>query len=189
MAGRRRDDPGGRFPVVARRVNFSRRPVRSAAGREAFDAPTRVLLVSHEMNAPSARRPEFPTSVDAPADGPGPSHLARRRAPRAPYGASVRLLGHHGISEGRIENLSTRGALVVTDRPLTAGSVLQLRFDTPDGGVGRCAAIVRWVRVAPSTGRAALGVEFQVPPPELRRAIAAYVASHGDEPDPGGAID
>jgi len=36
--------------------------------------------------------------------------------------------------------------------------------------------VLRWVRIAPTSQRAALGFEFQVPPLALRNAVEIYVA-------------
>ncbi len=112
------------------------------------------------------------------------AHLARRKVPRAAYSTPVRLLGHHGVMAGRIEDISTRGVLVITETPLEVGSVVQLSFATPGvGTIVQCAGVLRWVRIAPSSKRAAMGFEFQATPNELRTAVEAYVAQQQSVPD------
>lgn len=146
-----------------------------AAPRRATEAPAAI----------SPPPPTQRTSAPSPAADPA-GHMARRRVPRAAYSTPVRLLGHHGVMEGRIEDISSRGILAITATPLEVGSVVQLRFATPgSGAMVQCAGVLRWVRIAPSSKRAAMGFEFQATPNELRSAVEAYVAQQQSAPDAG----
>ena len=79
--------------------------------------------------------------------------------------------------EGRIEDISTRGVLVISAKALEMGVVVQMSFALPGNGViVQTNAVLRWVRIAPASQRAALGLEFQVPPLALRNAVEIYVA-------------
>ena len=104
---------------------------------------------------------------------------ARRKVPRAAYATPVRLLGNHGVMEGRIEDISTRGVLVVAPKALDTGAAVQLSFALPTtGAMVQTAAVIRWVRVAPASQRAAMGFEFQVPPTALRVSVDEYILQH-----------
>jgi hypothetical protein len=114
----------------------------------------------------------------------GASGLSRRRVPRAPYHTPVVLLGHHGVLDGAIEGISTRGVLVIAARDLVVGAVVRLHFALPDtGAMEWCTAVLRWVRIAPSSKRAAMGFEFQAPPTAVRSAVEAFVARRGGDTD------
>lgn len=122
--------------------------------------------------------PGVPTAPPPPPPVPSdaPSGVSRRRVARAAYTTPVRLIGHHGIMEGRIEDISTRGVLAITEKALEVGSVVQLSFALPISGVMvQTNAVLRWVRIAPASHRAAMGFEFQVPPLSLRNAVDSYV--------------
>lgn len=139
-----------------------------ATPKPVTQAPSRV------SSPPTPQRRSAPSPAIDQA-----SLLARRKVPRAAYSTPARLLGHHGVMEGRIEDISTRGVLVITESPLEVGSVVQLRFATPgNGAIVQCAGVLRWVRIAPSSKRAAMGFEFQATPTELRTAVESYVAQH-----------
>lgn len=123
-------------------------------------------------------------AVSPPVAPEQPSGLTRRRVARAPYTTPVRLIGHHGVMEGRIEDISTRGVLVISARALEIGVVVQLSFALPGNGViVHTNAVLRWVRIAQTSQRAALGFEFQVPPLALRNAVEIYVAQRESQPE------
>ncbi len=152
----------------------------------------RAVTVSPDRTPKTAVQVPSPISSPPPAQrrsAPAPAaeaseHLARRKVPRAAYSTPVRLLGHHGVLEGRIEDISTRGVLVIAETSLEVGSVVQLRFATPgSGAIVQCAGVLRWVRIAPSSKRAAMGFELQATPNELRTAVEVYVAQQQSVPD------
>ncbi len=128
----------------------------------------------------SALRPPTPP-LGSPGASPAiapeqPTGLSRRRIARAAYTTPVRVVGHHGVMEGRVEDISTRGVLVIAAHTLEVGAVVQLTFALPGTGVMvQSSAVLRWVRIAPSSQRAAMGFEFQVPPLALRNAVELYV--------------
>ncbi|MDP3215224.1 MAG: PilZ domain-containing protein, partial [Deltaproteobacteria bacterium] len=113
-----------------------------------------------------------------------PSGVSRRKVARAAYATPVRIIGHHGVMEGRIEDISTRGVLVISAKALEIGVVVQMSFALPGNGViVQTNAVLRWVRIAPASQRAALGFEFQVPPLALRNAVEIYVAQRESQSD------
>ncbi|MGH7270867.1 MAG: PilZ domain-containing protein, partial [Polyangiaceae bacterium] len=109
----------------------------------------------------------------------------RRRMPRAPYITPVSLLLKGGSIDGRTEDISEGGMLVIIRQPCLPGQVATVRFAAPmDGKVVNCEACIRWVRVARSDaadGARAVGLEFVQAPPEVRSSIARYVTAMGGE--------
>lgn len=159
--------------------------------------PTRFLVGTSQQSLRAVSLPTDPgpkpaAPVPVPVQRPVVSaveaaNLARRKVPRAAYSTPVRLLGHHGVMEGRIEDISTRGILVIAGTPLEVGSVVQLRFAIPgSGAMVQCAGVLRWVRIAPASRRAAMGFEFQATPTELRSAVDIYVSQQQSAPDADG---
>jgi hypothetical protein len=153
-----------------------------------------LRAVTPVLDRPARRSAPLPVAAPDPAMTPGgtagesPSWVSRRKVARAAYATPVRLIGHHGVMEGRIEDISTRGVLVIAAKPLENGVVVQLSFALPGNGVMiQTNAVLRWVRLASASQRAALGFEFQVPPLALRNAVDAYVIQRegGNDTDEG----
>jgi serine/threonine-protein kinase len=114
--------------------------------------------------------------VDGAAEGTPSGVLRKRQSVRAPYVTPVVLMLAGGDEiDGRAEEISTEGMLVVTALPLPLGHRLSLRFASPvTGEMLFVEASVRWIREG--RGRSAMGVEFADPPDVLRAVIAEYVA-------------
>jgi hypothetical protein len=178
--------------ATAERFSCARDLVGSLEATHIAHATTRFLSGSsqHGLRAitplldPPLRRyafrrptPSHGSPSAAPAIAPEqPTGVSRRRIARAAYTTPVRLVGHHGVMEGRVEDISTRGVLVIAAHTLEIGAVVQMTFALPGSGVMvQTSAVLRWVRIAPSSQRAALGFEFQVPPIALRNAVESYV--------------
>ncbi len=107
---------------------------------------------------------------------------ARRRYPRAPYSTPVRLVLEGGVVDGRAEDISVGGMLVITPGAVPVGAAAQVRFALPTtGAMVTCAAEVRWVRqkAGRAGGARAVGVEFVAPDDEVRAQLARYVALMG----------
>jgi serine/threonine protein kinase len=103
----------------------------------------------------------------------------RRRFPRAPYVTPVRILRppDKGV-DGRSEDVSVGGLLVVVSAPLGEGEVVKVRFALPTSGkLIELSARTKWVRNA--RGTEAVGLEFTALPPDALEAIEAYVAEMG----------
>ena len=203
--------PGGLVFAVERclrtasseRFSCARDFVGSLDSTQIARATTRFLSGSSQQGLraitpllePPARRPPQrpptppqgnPVSPSPPIAPEQPSGVSRRKVARAAYTTPVRLLGHHGVMEGRIEDISTRGVLVIAARALEIGAVVQMSFALPGSGVMvQTTAVIRWVRIAPSSQRAALGFEFQVPPLALRNAVESYVMQRESQPEAG----
>jgi hypothetical protein len=102
-----------------------------------------------------------------------------RRAPRAPYRTPVRIeLPGLGAVDGRSEDISVGGLLVITRSKATVGSLVTVRFALPiDGKVVGERAVVKWSRSAKRGGDlCAIGIELGAPSAETRSQIERYVA-------------
>jgi serine/threonine-protein kinase len=123
-----------------------------------------------------------PVPKFAPANAPAAD--PRRKVPRAPYVTPVSLAVAGGTVDGRTEDISEGGLLVITRQACEANQRAKVRFASPiEGRVVTCDAHVRWVRAAPpevANGARAIGVEFIEPSAEIRASIARYVAAMGE---------
>lgn len=113
--------------------------------------------------------PPLPASVGAAQAG-----AQRRQWRRAPYSTPLQLLLESGGIDGRSEDISEAGLLVVSRESCATGQRAVVRFALPmEGKVVSVDAQVRWVRAAHS--RHAIGLEFPAPPAYVRMSIARYV--------------
>jgi eukaryotic-like serine/threonine-protein kinase len=98
----------------------------------------------------------------------------RRRAPRAPYNTPVRIVLDRVSLDGRSEDISERGMLVLCRGECATDRLVQVRFASPiDGKVVALHARVRWVK-GHTLGLRALGVEFVEVPDDVRVSINRY---------------
>ncbi len=103
---------------------------------------------------------------------------ARRKFNRAPYRTPVRLSTQSGEVDGRCEDVSEGGMLLITKQPLTQNEEVAIRFALPmEGRICVCAAKVQWVRVRADRAveQQAAGLEFIGLSSEVRSSIARYV--------------
>jgi len=128
-----------------------------------------------------------PKGRDAHSGKPPPSVAGpeQRRFARAPYRTPVRIeVSGIGTVDGRSEDVSGGGLLVVSRGGLKGGTEVTVRFALPlDGHVVSEPAIVKWSRAAradDSSGLCAIGVELTGASPETLRQIERYVSLMGD---------
>jgi serine/threonine protein kinase len=103
----------------------------------------------------------------------------RRRFHRAPYLTPVRVLSSGGDVDGRCEDISEGGMLLLSDKACKPNEEVSVRFALPiDGRIASCTARVQWVRTWPDRPHApqAIGLEFSNLSSDQRAAIARYVA-------------
>jgi len=99
---------------------------------------------------------------------------ARRRFGRAAYVTPVRIVTVDGAADGRSEDVSEGGLLVVTQSNVTEGAHVSVRLPLPSSGrVVTCDAIARWARTR--RGQKAIGLAFTSLPEEARVDIERYV--------------
>ncbi|MFO0629212.1 MAG: PilZ domain-containing protein [Polyangiales bacterium] len=124
---------------------------------------------------------ERPTSISgvrrpmAPPPLPG---VARRQHTRAPYTTPVRINAGIGPIDGRTEDLSRGGVLVLTARDIPLGERVTLKFALPtDGAIAQCEAVVRWVRLRPghASHAVAMGLQFLDPSQALVDAVETWL--------------
>jgi len=110
--------------------------------------------------------------------------VQRRRARRAPYNTPVLLvLGgqHAGTMDGRTEDISEGGILVLSRDGCAPDQRVAVRFALPmEGKVVSAEAHVRWVRASAALGICAIVLEFVDLAPPVRTSIATYVSLMAD---------
>jgi len=162
----------GRALVAASGLAPGHSSLLSAASEEGADGaqddePERAIkLVRRKVPRTAEDQPSTPE--------PPPSH--RRQYVRAPYVTPVLLISATGgETEGRSEEISEEGMLVITPLSFPLGSPMQMRFASPmTGEMIALDGSVRWTREG--RGRSAIGLEFVSVPPVLRGVVAQYIA-------------
>lgn len=126
-----------------------------------------------------------PRSRDRSSGKPEAAGPEQRRFARAAYRTPVRIeVPGIGSVDGRSEDVSGGGLLVVSRGGLKAGTEVTVRFALPlDGRVVGEPAIIKWSRAARSdetSGMCAIGVELTGASAETLRQIERYVSFMSD---------
>ncbi len=112
------------------------------------------------------------TTVSAPA--------RRRQYERAPYITPVRVRMGTTATDGRTEDLSEGGLLMVTEAACADGERVTLRLPLPmSGRVVELDATTKWIKTRKN--QRAIGAEFIDAPEDVRKEIRAYVALMTDK--------
>lgn len=163
-------------PTLARvieRATGSETPDRLATMKDLAaaleTAEPRARDATHLLEASLRERKSEGAPAPAPAD--------QRRFVRAPYRTPIRIeVPGIGAVDGRSEDISEGGLLVVTRESIAPGTTVTVRFALPiDGKVVSEPAVVKWSRSS------AIGVALESPAAETRRQIERYVSLMGDE--------
>jgi serine/threonine protein kinase len=140
------------------------------ACRAALPAALPVLdLLDARNPAAVGEAPSIPALATAPANV---NH--RRQYVRAPYITPVRVFVGGSSTDGRTEDLSEGGVLMVTEGAVPDGQRVKLRLPLPvSGRVVELEATTKWIK----TGRInrAIGAEFINAPEDVRAEIRSYV--------------
>lgn len=181
IRSRRRDVPPA-LEVVVKRARELEPGKRFVTTAELADA----CLAAYGNEVPvldllDIRRDQEPTTLDTPlrAD-PGAMPLSplanhRRQYVRAPYVAPVRVLMTQGTTDGRTEDLSEGGVLIITETACVDGERVRLRLPLPmTGRVVEVQAIARWTKT--KRQQRAVGAEFVDIAEDVRAEVRAYVA-------------
>ena len=180
--------PAALVPVITRALS---------SGASAFESARDLAQALHEV-APRARErtqllDASPKARDATSAKPAVAAAAggaeQRRFARAPYRTPVRIeVAGLGTLDGRSEDISGGGLLVVSRGSLKSGTEVTVRFALPlDGRVVSETARVTWSRATRSdetSGLCAIGVEYPAPSAETLRQIERYVSLMGDGSEP-----
>jgi serine/threonine-protein kinase len=126
-------------------------------------APTPAKVIQHVIAAPVA-----------PALSASPQR--RRQFVRAPYVTPIRIvLGDNQICDGRSEDISEGGVLILADTGVAANQRVKVRLPLPTSGrVVILDATTKWYKT--SRTQRAIGIEFLNAPEEVRAEIRAYAA-------------
>jgi tRNA A-37 threonylcarbamoyl transferase component Bud32 len=123
--------------------------------------------------APSEAR-DTPTHCEPAVRRRAADEDARRRKPRAPYITPVRVMLPDGHVDGRSEDISAGGMLVLLREDLPHDGPVIVRFALPTTGhVISVAATPKWTKRQP--GRIAVGLEFDELDAHASASIDAYV--------------
>ena len=168
-------DPDGRFPDA---LAFAQ-ALRMAAPASAPGS----LLGIRQGPPPIPARPGAAvaaTAASRPMPVPPPLPTTRRRFPRAPYVTPVRIIHDHVVLEGRSEDLSVGGLLVLAPQAFEQAQLVKVRFALPTTGrVIQIGATARWVKAAGARG--AVGLQFTSLPADAHEVIDRYVTMMGGE--------
>ena len=156
--------------------------VRTAMAKDArarFSSMKELRAALHALDPKARTHTEFfgPSPVE---DETRPSRAnSRRKLVRASYVTPVRIVVGDITVDGRTEDISTGGLLVVCHQVCPTEKAT-MKFALPmEGKVISVDVQVRWVKAARANdpeGPRALGVEFIDPSPEMTRSIAHYVS-------------
>jgi eukaryotic-like serine/threonine-protein kinase len=139
-------------------------------------APGAVAPVSRGASPVASRA----APVAPPVPVPPPLPATRRRFPRAPYVTPVRIYHGTSVLDGRSEDVSVGGLLVLAPQAFEQAELVKVRFSLPmTGKVIEIGATARWVKAARATG--AVGLQFSSLPPEAHEVIDRYVTMMGGE--------
>jgi len=115
-----------------------------------------------------------------PVPVPPPLPPTRRRFPRAPYVTPVRIYHGETVLDGRSEDVSVGGLLVLAPQAFEQAELVKVRFALPmTGRVIEIGATARWVKAAGVRG--AVGLQFSSLPTEAHEVIDRYVTMMGGE--------
>ncbi len=164
--------------------------MRALATDETGFSSMRDLYASFEETSTRERTQlldSSPKAREVAKDAPPPTSAGpeQRRWARAPYRTPVRIeVPSIGALDGRSEDISGGGLLVVSRGSLKAGTEVTVRFALPlDGRVVAEPAIIKWSRAArsdDSSGLSAIGVELTAISAEALRQIERYASLMSD---------
>lgn len=98
---------------------------------------------------------------------------ARRQFVRAPYVTPARIFAGEGVFDGRTEDISEGGALLLTSAEVPSDVTVKVRVSLPTSGrVVVLDATTRWVRTSHSLR--AIGLRFVDPPADVLADIRQY---------------
>lgn len=160
-------------PVPAFRFPTARSLLDALDASGLCRTPTRFL--DDDEAQPEARRQ---TMSGARVEAPAGEEPPKRRSVRSYYQTPLRVVSEGGeVIDGRSEDISIGGMLVIAGAALPEGERVVVRFALPtSGNLVQCSAVVGWSRQRAATqrGRAAFGLEFVDAPEALIEAVRRY---------------
>jgi serine/threonine-protein kinase len=147
--------------------------IMRALSRDPLKRPATPSELASQLLASAGAAPALNLLSDP--SSPEVGGASRRQFARAPYGSPVRLDLGDRVVDGRTEDISEGGALVLGATTPSEGHEVTVRIPLPTSGrVALLRATTKWVRTR--RGTHALGVEFIDLTTEARADIARYVA-------------
>ncbi|MFW5741341.1 MAG: PilZ domain-containing protein, partial [Myxococcota bacterium] len=164
-------------PVRSVRADVSpalEKVVMQALSKAPEDRFASVAALSNALRAAAKPGIAAPVSTSGLPAAPAPA-VQRRRYERQAYVTLVRIIQEDGlILDGRSEDISEGGMLVLTERACTNGMKATIRFALPlSGKIASVAATLRWVRSG--RGRVAAGLQFEGLEAQAQEEIGRYV--------------
>lgn len=151
-------------------------PIPPRPGVAAVSVPASVAA---PVSGDASGRASLP-GAPRPMPVPPPLPATRRRFPRAPYVTPVRIYHGETVLEGRSEDVSVGGLLVLAPQAFEQAQLVNVRFALPmTGRVIEIGATARWVKAAGVRG--AVGLQFTALPADAHEVIDKYVTMMGGE--------
>jgi serine/threonine protein kinase len=179
-------EPDGRFSDALALAQALRKAAPAAAPGSLLGIKQGPPPIPGRPNAPVAvTAPEPASRASVPGEArpipvPPPLPATRRRFPRAPYVTPVRIIHEEMVLDGRSEDVSVGGLLVLAPQAFEQAQLVMVRFALPmTGRVIEIAATARWVKAAGVRG--AVGLQFSSLPAEAHEVIDRYVTMMGGE--------
>jgi serine/threonine-protein kinase len=182
-------DPNARYPDVRVFAQALRRAVPAVAPSSILGIRQEPppIPVRNDVSSTITEVSSNPSLQDLPASPseatcpfPPPQPPTRRRFPRAPYVTPVQVSHSGSLFDGRSEDISVGGLLVLGPQAFERATLVQVRFALPmTGQVVEVDATARWVKAAGNRG--AVGLEFSSLAIEAHKVIERYVALMGGE--------
>ena len=162
-------DPAQRWPTT---IAFARALLKTVGPMDSAGTP---LLDGARGVVPLADE-DIEIVVDTPV---APPAAQRRRYARASFTTPVRIIQSDGqVVDGRSEDISEGGLLVLTVRACAPDERAMVRFVPPGGAsVVTLPVVLRWIK--DGRGRSAAGLEFIDAPEGLKSMIRGFVSAGG----------
>ena len=178
-------EPDARFTDALALAQALRKAAPSAAPGSLLGIKQGPPPIPIRPNAAAAATATAPERASVPGEArpipvPPPLPATRRRFPRAPYVTPVRIIHGEMVLDGRSEDVSVGGLLVLAPQAFEQAQLVMVRFALPmTGRVIEIAATARWVKAAGVRG--AVGLQFSSLPAEAHEVIDRYVTMMGGE--------
>ena len=180
---------GDRMQIVAQLATSlppSARSIRAEVPADVDPILQRALHRDARQRYRDARELEraLDIALESIAPGAAPTGASRRRHVRAPYITPVRLEDGKQAIDGRTEDLSVNGLMVILDAMPQSEALVNVRFALPTTGEYVASkAMVRWTRRQHGRARlaCAVGLEFVSLDQRVGAAIEKFVRIVGTE--------
>lgn len=152
------------------------RVILNALSRDIALRPKTIMEFAEQLVRSIGYKPQSPNLLDGLTPKVEADGVSRRIHARAGYLAPMRITSSEGACDGRTEDISEGGALVIGGQRPPEDTEVSVRFPLPiSGTVVSIQAKAKWCRTR--RGTHAVGIEFLDLPETARSEIARYVAA------------